>query len=39
MQPWWLTLISLISMMFFNYKATPTSDTNYNRQVKAIELI
>ena len=34
-----LTLIRLVSMMHFNYKATPTNDTDYSYHIKAVNFV
>ena len=35
---YYLTLIGLVSHIFFNYKATPTNDTDYSFHTKVAEL-
>ena len=35
----WLTLIRLVSMMCFNYKAMPTNDTDHKCHIKPVELV
>ena len=34
-----LTLIMLVTMTFFNYKASPTTDNDYSYHIKAVALV
>ena len=35
----YITVIRLVSMTHFNYKTTPTNDTDYRCNIKAVELV